>query len=54
LAQVAERVSDGPLVQLVQRFLDQDILDGVKCWTPITGTAQGSVLTPPTMLLNVH
>jgi len=52
LARVAERVSDGPLLQLVQRFLDQDILDGVERWPPITGTAQGSVLSP--VLANLY
>ena len=41
LARVAERVSDGPLLQLLQRFLDQDILDGMKRWTPIAGPPKG-------------
>jgi RNA-directed DNA polymerase len=54
LAQVAERVSDGPLVQLVQRFLDQDILDEGKRGTPSTGTAQGSVLSPVLANLYLH
>jgi len=54
LAQVAERVSDGPLLQLIQRFLDQEILDGVKRWTPITGTAQGSVRSPVLANLYLH
>src|SRR6185437_14039143 len=52
LARVAEKVSDGPLLQLLQGFLDQDILDGLKRWTPIAGTAQGSVLSP--LLANLY
>src|SRR5213592_4831147 len=52
LAQIAERVSDRPLLQLIQRFLDQDILDGLERWTPIAGTAQGSVLSP--VLANLY
>jgi len=35
LARVAERVSDSDSLQLVQRFLDQDILDGLERWTPM-------------------
>jgi RNA-directed DNA polymerase len=54
LARVAERVSDGPLLQLVQRFLDQDILDGLERWTPIAGTAQGSGLSPLLANLYLH
>ena len=54
LAQVAERVSDGPLLQLIQRFLDQEILDGLKRWTPLAGTAQGSGLSPLLANLYLH
>ena len=54
MARVAERVSDGPLLQLLQRFLDQDILDGLERWTPIAGTAQGSVLSPVLANLYLH
>jgi RNA-directed DNA polymerase len=54
LARVAERVSDGQLLQLVQRFLDQEILDGLERWTPIAGTAQGSGLSPLLANLYLH
>ena len=30
LARVAEKVSDGTLLDLIQRFLDQEILDGME------------------------
>jgi RNA-directed DNA polymerase len=52
LARVAERVSDGTLLSLIQRFLDQDILDGMEQWTPLTGVPQGSVLSP--LLSNLY
>lgn len=54
LARVAERVSDRRLLQLVQRFLDQDILDGLERWTPMAGTAQGSGLSPLLANLYLH
>jgi RNA-directed DNA polymerase len=54
VARVAERVSDGRLLQLVQRFLDQEILDGLERWTPMAGTAQGSGLSPLLANLYLH
>jgi len=46
LARVADKVNDGTLLALLQRFLDQDILEGMRQWTPLTGVPQGSVLSP--------
>ena len=46
LARVADKVSDGTLLALLQRFLDQDILEGMHQWTPLAGGPQGSVLSP--------
>jgi RNA-directed DNA polymerase len=46
LARVADKVSDGTLLALLQRFLDQDILEGMHQWTPLAGVPQGSVLSP--------
>ncbi|MBT6273174.1 MAG: hypothetical protein HOI95_03475 [Chromatiales bacterium] len=46
---VKEHVSDGQVLQLVQRFLEQDVLDGLDQWTPVAGTPQGAVTTPPTI-----
>ena len=53
LALVRQKVSDGQALELVKRFLAQDVMEGIKRWTPIAGTPQGSVKTPPTMLQNI-
>ncbi|MGH8532509.1 MAG: hypothetical protein ACREV1_07220 [Gammaproteobacteria bacterium] len=43
-----DKISDGKVLALVEAFLGQDILDGLRRWTPTMGTPQGAVLTPRT------
>ena len=47
-----ERISDQPLLTLIQRYLKQDIVDNLKEWTPSNGTPQGAVLSP--LLANIY
>jgi RNA-directed DNA polymerase len=51
---VAARISDGRVLDLVRAWLDQDILDGMRRWTPIGGTPQGAVLSPLLANLYLH
>ena len=41
-----DEISDGKMLALVEAFLGQDILDGLRRWTPTMGTPQGAVLSP--------
>lgn len=43
LALVKEKVSDGKVLELLQRFLDQEVMEGMKRWTPVAGTPQGGL-----------
>ena len=52
LERVKERVSDGNVLDLIQAFLDQDILEEARRWTPTQGTPQGAVLSP--LLANLY
>lgn len=52
MARVAERVSDGRLLGLIEAFLQQDIVKGVQRWTPTGGTPQGAVVSP--LLANIY
>jgi len=52
LKQISEKVSDGQVLKLVDQFLNQDILDGLKCWKPTSGTPQGAVASP--LLANIY
>jgi len=54
MERVKEQVSDGKVLDLIQAFLDQDILDGVKQWKPTRGTPQGAVLSPLLANLYLH
>lgn len=52
LNRVRERVSDRGVLRLVEKFLDQGVMDGLKEWTPETGTPQGAVISP--LLANLY
>jgi RNA-directed DNA polymerase len=51
-ARVAERISDGPVLALIDGWLRQDIVHELKRWTPTGGTPQGAVLSP--LLANIY
>lgn len=52
MTEVERRVADGRLLDLVRRWLGQDILKGLERWTPTEGTPQGAVISP--LLANIY
>jgi len=52
LGEVSERISDGAVLELIRAFLTQDIIQGMKRWTPVGGTPQGAVISP--LLANIY
>lgn len=52
LAMVGEKVADGRILALIESFLNQKVLDGVREWTPEEGTPQGAVISP--LLSNIY
>jgi RNA-directed DNA polymerase len=52
MERVRERIADGKILDLVQSFLDQAILEECKFWTPLKGTPAGAVLSP--LLANIY
>jgi len=50
---VAEHISDGPLLELIQKFLKQGVMEKGKGWQPTErGTPQGAVVSP--LLANIY
>jgi RNA-directed DNA polymerase len=49
---VADLISDGRVLDLIESFLQQDILAEAARWTPAAGSPQGAVISPPTILQN--
>jgi RNA-directed DNA polymerase len=52
MRQIEERTSDGRVLELIGLFLSQDIIQGMKRWTPTGGTPQGAVISP--LLANIY
>jgi RNA-directed DNA polymerase len=49
---VAERIADGRVLKLIQKYLEQDVLENLRAWQPETGTPQGAVISP--LLSNIY
>jgi RNA-directed DNA polymerase len=54
LGRINEKVSDGRIIGLIEQFLGQEILDGLKRWTPTSGSPQGAVASPLLANLYLH
>jgi len=52
LGQVAEKVADSRVLELVEAMLQHEVMDGMKHWTPEAGTPQGAVISP--LLSNIY
>ena len=49
---VGEKVSDGRVLELVEAYLTQKVMETAKSWTPEGGTPQGAVISP--LLSNLY
>jgi len=49
---VEKKIADGRVIELVQQYLKQGILEGMREWEPDEGTPQGAVISP--LLANIY
>jgi RNA-directed DNA polymerase len=54
LADVRHYIADGRVLELLEGFLKQDILEGLASWTPEEGSPQGAVISPLLSNLYLH
>ena len=52
MERVKAKVADGRILDLIKRYLQQEVLDEVNAWTPETGSPQGAVISP--LLSNIY
>lgn len=52
IERIREKVSDSRILKLIERFLQQGVMDGLELWTPEQGTPQGAVISP--LLANIY
>jgi RNA-directed DNA polymerase len=52
LEQVAKKVADSRVLELVEAMLQQEVMEGMAHWTPEAGTPQGAVISP--LLSNIY
>lgn len=50
--EVAKRIGDGSVLELIESYLQQGVLEEMKLWTPEKGTPQGAVISP--LLANIY
>lgn len=54
LARVRETIRDGRLLKLLEGWIKQEIVQGLRHWTPTSGTPQGAVISPLLANLYLH
>ena len=52
LSKVEEKIADTRVIELIEQFLTQGVLEGMQEWTPEKGTPQGAVISP--LLANIY
>jgi RNA-directed DNA polymerase len=54
MAEIRGRIADSRVLNLLEAFLKQDILENMVLWTPEQGTPQGAVISPLLANLYLH
>ncbi|UCC32178.1 MAG: group II intron reverse transcriptase/maturase [Phycisphaerales bacterium] len=46
MERVGRKIADGRVLELLEAFLTQGVLEGLETWTPTSGSPQGAVISP--------
>lgn len=52
MEEVGRKIADGRILDLIRSYLQQEVMEGMKRWTPEGGTPQGAVISP--LLANIY
>ena len=52
MQKVEEKIADGRILELLQQYLNQEVIETAAKWTPEAGTPQGAVISP--LLANIY
>lgn len=52
MARIETKISDGRVLELIEAYLKQDVLESMESWVPDRGTPQGGVISP--LLSNIY
>lgn len=52
IRELRKYVADNSLIELVEKFLQAEVLDGLEHWTPTSGAPQGAIISP--LLSNLY
>ena len=54
MAELRQRIADSRVLELIEGFLKQQILEDLRLWTPEAGSPQGAVISPLLANLYLH
>ena len=54
MEEIGRSIADGRVLELIESFLTQDVLEGLSLWTPEQGSPQGAVISPLLANLYLH
>jgi len=52
MGELEKEIADGRVLELVEKYLKQNVMEQLREWTPVKGTPQGAVISP--LLANIH
>jgi RNA-directed DNA polymerase len=52
MGEVEKRIADGRILTMIEKYLKQAVMEGLRTWTPERGSPQGAIISP--LLSNIY